>query len=118
MVRLGGTSITRLTRRCCKLARETLRANRLRRREPPRELTSGCSVAVSRLSPPPAARVITYADGANGIGSVFELSTSGGGWSYRDLNDFTGGNDGKLPTGSVAFDANGNLFGTTSEGGI
>jgi hypothetical protein len=30
------------------------------------------------------------------MGSVFELSPSGGGWSYTDLHDFTGGNDGKF----------------------
>ena len=46
----------------------------------------------------------TYQDGAYGAGSVFELSPSGGGWTYTDLHDFTGGNDGKWPTGSVALE--------------
>jgi len=58
-----------------------------------------------------------YADGTYEAGSVFELSPSGGGWVYTDLHDFTGGNDGKWPTGSVALDSAGNIFGTTSQGG-
>ncbi len=59
----------------------------------------------------------TYQDGTYGVGSVFELSPSGGGWGYTDLHDFTGGDDGKWPTGSVALDSAGNIFGTTSQGG-
>ena len=60
----------------------------------------------------------TYADGVNNLGSVFELSPSNGGWVYTDLWDFAGGNDGKWPAASVALDANGNIFGTTSQGAI
>lgn len=59
----------------------------------------------------------TYCDGAHGYGNVFELSPSNGGWTYTDLYDFNGGNDGKYPYGEVAFDANGNLYGTTYGGG-
>jgi uncharacterized repeat protein (TIGR03803 family) len=42
-----------------------------------------------------------------------------GGWTYSDLYDFTGGNDGAKPTSNVAFDpsGNGNLYGTASGGG-
>jgi len=46
-------------------------------------------------------------------GSVFELSTSNGGWIYTDLYDFAGGSDGGYPFGSAALDASGNLYGTT-----
>ena len=50
-------------------------------------------------------------------GAVFELSPSNGGWTYKDLYDFTGGSDGALPHCNVVFDANGNLYGTAYAGG-
>jgi uncharacterized repeat protein (TIGR03803 family) len=60
----------------------------------------------------------TCADGANQLGNVFSLSPSnGGGWTYTSLYDFTGGNDGSCPYGTVAMDAHGNLYGTASSGG-
>lgn len=59
----------------------------------------------------------TYGDGTHDYGNVFELSPSDGGWTYTDLYDFTGGDDGGNPLGSVAMDANGNLYGTTSSYG-
>ena len=55
--------------------------------------------------------------GGYGYGRVFELTTSSGGWTYKDLYDFTGGSDGKNPYGAVVLDANGNLYGTTYAGG-
>jgi uncharacterized repeat protein (TIGR03803 family) len=59
----------------------------------------------------------TYKDGAHSAGSVFELTPSDGGWTLTDLYDFTGGKDGGLPYGSVLVGANGNLYGTASQGG-
>ncbi len=59
----------------------------------------------------------TSCDGANGLGSVFKLTPSGDGWTYSSLHDFTGGSDGENPYSNVVFDANGNLYGTTSSGG-
>jgi uncharacterized repeat protein (TIGR03803 family) len=59
----------------------------------------------------------TYSDGANGQGSVFKLIRAGGVWTYTSLHDFVGGSDGAFPQSSVAFDSNGNLFGTASAGG-
>ena len=59
----------------------------------------------------------TYNDGAHNFGSVFKLTPSDGGWTYTDLHDFTGGSDGGKPQSNVTFDANGNLYGTASEGG-
>lgn len=50
-------------------------------------------------------------------GSVFKLTRTNGGWTYISLHDFTGGADGGTPYGSLAFDANGNLYGTTYAGG-
>lgn len=58
------------------------------------------------------------ADGLYQEGTVFKLTPSNGGWIYTDLHDFTGGSDGAFPTGSVAIDSQGNLFGTTDIGGI
>lgn len=59
----------------------------------------------------------TVGDGTNGHGSVFELTPSGGSWTYTALYNFTGGTDGGEPYGGVAFDASGNLYGTASRGG-
>jgi uncharacterized repeat protein (TIGR03803 family) len=59
----------------------------------------------------------TNADGPYGEGNVFKLSSSNGGWTYTDLYDFTGGNDGGAPEGNVTLDANGNIYGTTTGGG-
>jgi uncharacterized repeat protein (TIGR03803 family) len=56
-------------------------------------------------------------DGADGYGSVFSLTPSGGKWLYKDLHDFTGGADGGYPGGGVVLDAAGNLYGTAVLGG-
>jgi len=54
--------------------------------------------------------------GTHGVGFVFELSPSTGRWIYTDLHDFTGGSDGASPYGTLALDANGNLYGTNAGG--
>ncbi|HEY1660765.1 MAG TPA: choice-of-anchor tandem repeat GloVer-containing protein [Candidatus Sulfotelmatobacter sp.] len=59
----------------------------------------------------------TNSDGTYGHGSVFKLTPSDGNWTFTDLYDFQGNLDGGLIYGSVAVDANGNVFGTTDEGG-
>jgi uncharacterized repeat protein (TIGR03803 family) len=53
------------------------------------------------------------------MGSIFKMSPNGDGtYTYTDLHDFAGGpNDGEYPISNVSIDANGNLFGTASEGG-
>jgi len=57
--------------------------------------------------------------GGQTCGTVFELSpTSGGTWTETILHTFTGGSDGGIPLGSLNFDAQGNLFGTTDVGGV
>jgi uncharacterized repeat protein (TIGR03803 family) len=56
-------------------------------------------------------------NGAFGMGSVFELTPADGQWNYTSLHDFSGGTDGQSPFGGVAFDANGDIYGTTSQGG-
>ena len=55
--------------------------------------------------------------GANDAGWVFRLINSGGSWTILDLHDFAG-SDGYIPVGPVVLDSNGNLYGTTTLGGI
>lgn len=54
-----------------------------------------------------------------GCGVVFELMrpTNGGPWTETVLYSFQGGSDGAYP-GGLIFDRSGDLYGTTSEGGI
>ena len=53
--------------------------------------------------------------GASNLGTVFSISPTG---SYAQLYSFKGGsNDGQTPYAGVAFDASGNIFGTTYGGG-
>ncbi len=52
-----------------------------------------------------------------GCGVVFELTPSNGGWQESVLYAFQGGSDGWSPSGSLVFDASGNLYGTTPYGG-
>jgi len=64
----------------------------------------------------------TSAGGANFEGTVFELSppaTQGGHWTETVLFSFGGISDGAAPSfGSLVFDQAGNLYGTTSVGGL
>lgn len=50
-------------------------------------------------------------------GSIFKLSRSYERWDYSLLHCFTGGSDGGQPYSPVTLGANGNLFGTTYDGG-
>jgi hypothetical protein len=44
-------------------------------------------------------------------GMVFKLSQVDGSWTFTQLYEFTGGDDGALPSGIVAVDSAGNLYG-------
>jgi uncharacterized repeat protein (TIGR03803 family) len=56
--------------------------------------------------------------GANGAGTVFELSPTGGGnYTQTVLHSFAGGSDGANPYDGVVFDTAGNLYGTAASGG-
>jgi len=60
----------------------------------------------------------TYYGGRNGLGSVFKLTLgSNGKWSESVLHSFKPEPDGNSPTSTLVFDAQGNLYGTTSAGG-
>ncbi len=63
----------------------------------------------------------TESGGVNGGGTAFELSPSGAGkpWVETVLYTFRSTRfDGTYPTGGLVFDKSGNLYGTTTNGGI
>jgi hypothetical protein len=56
--------------------------------------------------------------GTGNFGTVFELSPVNNSWKETALHSFSGGNaDGSSPTGGLALDTAGNLYGTTTSGG-
>jgi len=62
----------------------------------------------------------TYQGGTNNLGTVFELTLSGGVWTETLLHSFAGDatGDGEYPVQSpLVIDAAGNLYGTTEYGG-
>jgi uncharacterized repeat protein (TIGR03803 family) len=59
----------------------------------------------------------THCDGANNSGTIYELTQSGGTWTYASLYVFTGGSDGQYSFSNLVFDKLGNLYGTTEQGG-
>ncbi len=61
----------------------------------------------------------TWAGGAYGVGTVFELAPKeGGGWAEKILHSFNpNGKDGWQPSEGLVFDTSGNLYGTTLWGG-
>ncbi len=61
----------------------------------------------------------TWVGGIHGYGTVFELSPrEGGGYTETVLHSFGNGTDGSKPVAGMIFDGAGNLYGTTSYGGI
>jgi uncharacterized repeat protein (TIGR03803 family) len=58
----------------------------------------------------------TRAGGPENHGTVYKLTHGSGGWTESILYSFVGGNDGNSPTG-VVFGQDGNLYGTTTQGG-
>jgi uncharacterized repeat protein (TIGR03803 family) len=59
----------------------------------------------------------TQGGGSTGNGTVFELIHSSSGWKERILHTFQAGPDGKFPMCNLRFDASGNIFGVTANGG-
>jgi uncharacterized repeat protein (TIGR03803 family) len=63
----------------------------------------------------------TAAEGGNNYGIIFELTTSGGGWKEKMIYNLCSRNncaDGAYPLAALVMDRNGNLYGTTSWGGL
>ena len=62
---------------------------------------------------------VTNSEGPNSAGNLFKLTPNGGGdWTYTDLHDFAiSSSNGAFPEDGPALDANGNLYGTTLQGG-
>ena len=60
---------------------------------------------------------MTYGDRGPDYGTVFKLTPGGGSWTEIVLHRFANGDDGGSPYGSLVFDTDGNLYGTTSYGG-
>ena len=61
----------------------------------------------------------TYYGGTNGLGAVYKLSpTDSGEWNETVLYSFKAGTDGNSSISNLVSDAAGNLYGTTSEGGL
>jgi uncharacterized repeat protein (TIGR03803 family) len=57
--------------------------------------------------------------GEHGQGAVYKLThQADGSWSPSFLYSFAGGYDGEVPYGGVVFDGAGNLYGTTTGGGL
>jgi len=58
----------------------------------------------------------THCDGTNSAGTIYELTPSGGSWTYTLLYTFTGGDDGLYSISNLVL-KHGKLFGTTIDGG-
>ncbi len=63
---------------------------------------------------------VTRDGGANGRGTVFQLTppTSGDDWTETVLHSFTGSGDAAFPSSDLVMDKPGNLYGTTLVGGV
>src|SRR5947208_1028481 len=60
-----------------------------------------------------------YCGGVNGLGAVYQLAPRPTGeWRESVLYSFAEGGDGNSPISKLTFDSVGNLYGTTSEGGL
>jgi len=52
-----------------------------------------------------------------GCGTVYRLTKTGSSWTHTTLHVFEELHDGNYPSGGVILDSNGNIYGTTEEGG-
>ena len=59
----------------------------------------------------------TSAGGPYGYGTVFQLKRSAPTWTENTLHDFAMGTDGGVPYSGLVWDASGNLYGASTDGG-
>ena len=59
----------------------------------------------------------THCDGTNNAGTVYELTDSGTTWTYKPLYVLNGSSNGLYSISNLVADSQGNLYGTTLEGG-
>jgi uncharacterized repeat protein (TIGR03803 family) len=59
----------------------------------------------------------THCDGTHNAGTVYELTDSGTTWTYKPLYILNGSSDGMFSISNLVADSQGNLYGTTLEGG-
>jgi len=85
-----------------------------------------CSLSGSNMSGPQSALTMdsqgnlygtTYRGGMHGGGSVFKATRTGTNFVCSDLYAFQQGSGGVFPVAGVTLDSQGNLYGTTSNGG-
>jgi len=60
----------------------------------------------------------TYYGGDNDLGVAYRLTRNGGSWTEQVLYSFKAGQDGNSSISNLVSDSAGNLYGTTSEGGL
>ncbi len=78
----------------------------------------GCPTGNMVLDKAGNAYGVTQNGGADGWGSIYQLSPSGGSWTETILYSFQGSSDGGAPYSGMIFDKAGNLYGTaTARGG-
>ncbi len=74
----------------------------------------GCPTGNLVFDPAGNAYGVTQNGGANGWGSIIELSPTKSGWNETILYSFRGQDDGGAPYSEMVIDAKGNLYGTAS----
>ena len=77
----------------------------------------GCPTGNLLLASPGHLFGVTQDGGANGWGSVFELTQNGSQWTESILYSFQGGADGGAPYSGLIMDAAGDLYGAATAGG-
>ncbi len=60
----------------------------------------------------------TRATDQSALGEAFKMSLVDGSWTYTLLHSFSGQGEGATPYDGMVMDSNGNLWGTTSGGGV
>lgn len=79
--------------------------------------SDGAAPFATLLRESSGALLTTTYDGANGVGSIFELASLSGRWKGTTLYDFPDLTEGMHPYAGLLSDGQGNYYGTTTSGG-